>query len=88
MIARMEAAAGRHLPFQPNCLEQSLTLWWLLRRRGIPADLRIGVRKDAASFEAHAWVESGGTVLSESGDEHTNYVPFEGAIHSLGTQAH
>src|SRR5580658_3692481 len=36
VVARMEAAAARHLPFQPNCLEQSLSLWWLLRRRGIP----------------------------------------------------
>jgi hypothetical protein len=88
VVARMEAAAARHLPFQPNCLEQSLSLWWLLLRRRIPADLRIGVRKDAASFEAHAWVESGGTVLSELGDERAHYVPFEGAVHSLGTQAH
>lgn len=87
-IARMEASAARHLPFQPNCLEQSLALWWLLRRRGIPADLRIGVRKDAANFEAHAWVEANGAVLSESGDEHIHFVPLEGAIHSLGTQAH
>ena len=67
MIARMEAAAARHLPFQPNCLEQSLALWWLLRRRGIPADLRIGVRKDAANFEAHAWVEAGGSGIERIG---------------------
>jgi Transglutaminase-like superfamily len=85
-IARMEAAAARHLPFRTNCLEQSLTLWWLLRRRGIPADLRIGVRKDAGSFEAHAWVETNGTVLGESGDQHTHFVPLESAIPSLETQ--
>jgi hypothetical protein len=85
-IARMEAAAARHLPFSSNCLEQSLALWWLLRRRGIPADLRIGVRKDAASFEAHAWVETNGTVLSEPGNQHTHFVPLESALPSLETQ--
>jgi Transglutaminase-like superfamily len=85
-IARMEAAAARHLPFSTNCLEQSLALWWLLKRRGIPADLRIGVRKNAGSFEAHAWVEANGTVLNEPGDQHTHFVPLESAIPSLETQ--
>ena len=53
----MEDAAARNLFFHTNCLEQSLVLWWLLRRRGIAADLRIGARKDSDRFEAHAWVE-------------------------------
>lgn len=87
-IAKMEEAAARHLPIVPNCLEKSLALWWLLRRRHIPADLRIGVRKDGGRLEAHAWVEAGGAVLSESGDEHVHFVPLEGAIHSLGAQTH
>jgi hypothetical protein len=85
-IADMEESAARHVPFESNCLERSVTLWWLLRRRGIPADLRIGVRKDSGSFEAHAWVEVNGTVLSESGDQHTHFVPLEGAIPSMETQ--
>lgn len=85
-IARMEAAAARHIPFETNCLEQSLALWWLLRRRGYPADLRIGVRKDTGRFEAHAWVEANGVVLSESGNVHTHFVPLEGAVRSLETQ--
>lgn len=86
MIARMEAAAARHIPFETNCLEQSLALWWLLRRRGHPADLRIGVRKDAGKLEAHAWVEANGVVLSEPGNAHTHFVALEGAVHSLETQ--
>jgi hypothetical protein len=86
VIARMEESAARHLPFESNCLEQSLTLWWLLRRRGIPADLRIGVRKDSGSFEAHAWVEVNGAVLSEAGNQHTHFVPLEGTVPSLETQ--
>ena len=45
-IARMAAAAARNFFFETNCLEQSLVLWWLLRRRGIAAELRIGARKE------------------------------------------
>jgi hypothetical protein len=85
-IAQMEEAAARHLPFKTNCLERSLALWWMLRWRGLPADLRIGVRKDAGSFEAHAWVEANGAVLTEPGGEHTHFVPLEGAVRSLETQ--
>jgi hypothetical protein len=87
-ISIIAEAVARRLPFEPTCLEKSLTLWWLLRRHRILADLRIGVRKETAGFEAHAWVESAGEVLSESRDEHQHFVPFEGAIDSLETQLH
>jgi hypothetical protein len=86
-IARLEQAAARHLFFRANCLEQSLTLWWLLRRRGIVAELRIGARKEAGRFEAHAWVEFDGAVLNDVGDEHLHFVPFDGPIASPETQA-
>ena len=55
--ARMVRAAARHGIGRPTCLEESLTLWWLLGRRGIAADLRIGVRKTGKKFDADAWVE-------------------------------
>ena len=87
-IAQMAAAAARHLPFRTNCLEQSLVLRWLLRRRGIPADLKIGARKEAEKFEAHAWVEFAGGVAVGSSEEHTHFVPFEGSLASLETQTH
>ncbi|MBZ5696731.1 MAG: lasso peptide biosynthesis B2 protein [Acidobacteriia bacterium] len=87
-IARLEQAVARHLFFRANCLESSLVLWWLLERRGIAAELRIGVRKDAGNFEAHAWVESGGAVLNDPGEAHRHFVPFEGSIASMETQTH
>jgi hypothetical protein len=87
-IARMEEAAARHLLFRPNCLEQSLVLWWLLRVRGISADMRIGARKEADRFEAHAWVEFSGTVLSGGNDGHLHFVPFEEPLISMETQTH
>ena len=87
-VARMAAAAARYLPFHTNCLEQSLVLCWLLERRGIAADLRIGARKEANRFEAHAWVDFEGGVAGGASEEHLHFVPFEGSIASMETQTH
>jgi len=46
-------------------MAESLTLWWLLARRGIKAEFRIGVRTLTGVFESHAWVEYDGHVLNE-----------------------
>ena len=56
--------AGRYVP-GASCLAQSMALVWLLRGRGMDADLRIGV-KDAGAFEAHAWVVCGEKELTAS----------------------
>jgi hypothetical protein len=87
-IAILGEAVAHHLPFQPTCLEKSLALWWLLRRHRIPANLRIGACKDGDVFEAHAWVESDGVILSESAADHNRFVPFESEIPSPGTHSH
>jgi hypothetical protein len=84
--SRMAAAAARYLPFRTNCLEQSLVLWWLLRRRGITAELKIGARKEASRFEAHAWVEFEGGVPGGASEEHLHFVPFEGSVTSMETR--
>lgn len=61
--------AAYHMPlYRPSCLPQSLVLWHLLRRRGLPAELRIGVRKADGDFTAHAWVEYGGQVINDTPD--------------------
>ncbi|MGA7092078.1 MAG: lasso peptide biosynthesis B2 protein, partial [Candidatus Acidiferrales bacterium] len=80
MIARMESAAVRRLFFRTNCLEQSLVLWWLLRRRGMEAELRVGGRKRAGAFEAHAWVSLAGTAIDLTGDTHLHFAPFDGPL--------
>jgi len=77
-IARMVTATARHLFIATNCLDQSLVLWWLLRRRGIAAELRFGARKEAGPFDAHSWVELDGRVLSDTGEVDLQFVPFEG----------
>jgi hypothetical protein len=83
VIARMAAAAARNLFFSTNCLEQSMVLWWLLRRLGIEAELRIGARKEVGRFEAHAWVEVDSVVLNDADAEHRHFVPFDGPISPL-----
>jgi Transglutaminase-like superfamily len=85
-MARLEAAVARNLFFKTNCLEQSLVLWPLLRRRGFPAELKIGARKDAGRFEAHAWVELDGCALNNDSEEDRGFVPFDGP--AATTQRH
>jgi hypothetical protein len=85
-IVQTEEAAARHLFFKFNCLEQSLALWWLFRKRGIAAELRIGARKEEGRLEAHAWVEIGGAVVNETGEGHLHFLPFDGSVISVETK--
>jgi hypothetical protein len=54
----VEAAGQRHL-HPMRCLQQALVLQWLLGRRGIQTELKIGVRKEEEQLCAHAWLELG-----------------------------
>lgn len=64
-IARLVAIAASRGGYRANCLRQSLALWWLLKRRGIDTELRIGVRKQGNALQAHAWVEHEGTPVGQ-----------------------
>jgi len=58
--------AAQYVP-GASCLTQSLAARWLLTRSGHDAALRFGARRNSAGkFEAHAWVESEGKILSRS----------------------
>jgi hypothetical protein len=76
-ITRLLSAAANHLFVRTNCLEQATALCYVLRRRGIPAELRFGARKGSAGLEAHAWVEHLGIPLNEDRGEHLHFLPFE-----------
>jgi hypothetical protein len=65
-LASRVAAAASLYPRRALCLEQSLVLFVLLRRRGIAAELRFGVRP--YPFLAHAWIEVAGEPLHERAD--------------------
>ena len=58
--------AYRVLPFESTCLRESLIFCRIFKRRGLPAELRIGVKKSGDQLGAHAWVEDGkGTALTD-----------------------
>jgi hypothetical protein len=79
-IARLVAIAAHHGLYRATCLRQSLALWWLLRRRHIPAELRIGVRKDGGELQAHAWVELAGQPVNDAPDVAERLAPFDGSL--------
>lgn len=83
LTAQMVRAAADHAIGDPSCLEKSLALWWLLARQGIASDLRVGIRKDGETFEAHAWVECGEATLNEPEMQHHHYAAFDAALASL-----
>lgn len=63
--AELVRIAARRVPMNTTCLRQSVLLWWLLRRRRLPAVLRLGVAR-AEGFQAHAWIEIGGIVINDT----------------------
>jgi hypothetical protein len=77
-LTRLLCSASRHLFLRTNCLEQAMTLYFLLRRRGIAAELHFGARKRSEALEAHAWVTSTGVPLNEDHGEHRHFLPFDG----------
>jgi hypothetical protein len=60
------ARAARHHLYPMTCLRRSLVLKWLLSRRGIQTELRIGVRREAENLDAHAWLEYRDTPIGET----------------------
>jgi hypothetical protein len=64
------AMAGAFYPGRAKCLEQSLALYYLLRRRGVQAKYCQGVQP--YPFQAHAWIEYRGEVINDV-EEHARF---------------
>ena len=64
LVGERVATAAAFYPRRALCLEQSLTLYVALKRAGVDARLRVGVRP--MPFAAHAWVEVNGQPVYES----------------------
>lgn len=79
-VSRMVAAAGRHGVVKATCLPRSLLAWWLLRREGIDAEIRIGVRRPGDALAAHAWVEHRGHPLGPDIESSRDFASFEAAV--------
>jgi hypothetical protein len=69
-LAHLAAIAGQRGILVARCLSQAMLVRALLRRRGLDAVLRVGVRKDAGQFDAHAWVELDGHTLAQAPLQH------------------
>jgi hypothetical protein len=70
-IPRMAA----RVPWKATCLVQALAARHWLARKGVPAAIRLGVRKPSgAVIDAHAWLEAGGRRVV--GGETDDYAPF------------
>jgi hypothetical protein len=79
-LASLVNAASYRLPIPCSCLTRSLVLDWMLRRRGVESNLRIGVRLVEGRLEAHAWIEVDGHPLNDSTAVTDRFAPFEGRV--------
>lgn len=80
--ARRDAEAVAVVAGRPvvgaRCLGRSLVLWFLLRRRGIDAELVIGAeRAEAGRLPAHAWVEVAGEPVNDAPDVRERFGSFD-----------
>ena len=64
-IAWAVTAASRHTPWKSACLAQAIAAKVMLRLRGLPSTLYLGVAKDGdGGLDAHAWLRSGDLILT------------------------
>jgi len=75
-LGQLIATAARHIPFPSTCLTRSLLFNWMLRRRGVPSELRIGIRMENSALRAHAWVEVAGVPVNDEPDVARRFAAF------------
>ncbi len=74
--ARWSNTCARY-PFPwARCLQRSLAMCYWLEKEGIQPALKIGVRKQGAAFDAHAWVEYGGQVVNDNQAVKSTFIAF------------
>lgn len=67
---------AERFPLATTCVPRSIALWVMLRRRGIPAEMRIGVSDGSAGFASHAWVEISGEPVGETKSSLESFLPL------------
>ncbi len=70
---KMVALSASRTPVPAKCLARSLTIWALLRRRGVDSEVVIGVRAGGEPLDAHAWVEVDGRPVNETQETVDSY---------------
>ncbi|SDJ33303.1 Transglutaminase-like superfamily protein [Pedobacter sp. ok626] len=61
-----------------RCLSQSLVMRMLLNRKGISAELKIGLSQHKGIFDSHAWLEKEGVLLNDHPSVIANYLVLPG----------
>ena len=74
--ARMVSIAAARGPYKARCLEQAITVWWMLGVMGISSTIRLGVYKSDQSVEAHAWVLHEGIIVIGQMNEQKAFTPL------------
>ncbi len=59
--------------FRPNCLKQSLILFYFLRSSGWRVTILFGVSKDGGRLASHCWLEFKGAPIGETDDPRTAF---------------
>lgn len=75
-LAKLVETAARHTFAPSTCLTRSLALIWVLGRQGVDARLRIGVRLENGTLDAHAWVEYRGLPVNDPQHIAALFAPF------------
>jgi hypothetical protein len=73
-------ALARRWPTKPACLQRSLLVVCMLRRRGLPCQLKIGASRTRDGLQAHAWVEVDGERLYGSPLQCQELLPVDRAM--------
>jgi hypothetical protein len=62
-------------PKQALCLQRSFVTTYLLRKRGVAAQMVLGAQK--LPFKAHAWVEVDGRAINERSNAQATYAVWD-----------
>lgn len=79
-ISYLVNGAARLLFRREACLERSIMLWSVLRRKGIESELKIGVATEDSTMRAHAWVEIDGEPINEQPLISQNFSAFNSSL--------
>ena len=76
-IGAMLERVARYTWWRSMCLEKALAGRWMLRRRGIPSTMYVGMAKRDGNFIAHAWlVGEGRTLTGASAENYATLAAF------------
>jgi hypothetical protein len=71
--------AARHMPGARHCLTKAVVATALLEASGVPATLRLGVRRDDDGVvRGHAWVDGPSGTLMDAGEDPLSFSPLFG----------